>query len=132
MAGYETFWDMYDLVLYTGYQSVMSLLQPMTPFLFLINDLLEVRTDPAKIACYQRALPQTKRDLGEWERCLWFQLYAAVLQVRLPRSPSNRQALAHPAQPSPRTPTCAHLVCAVHDVRCRVMSARVPSFTCKR
>jgi len=80
---YNTFWDMYDLVLYTGYQSVMSLLQPMTPFLFLINDLLEVRTDPIKIAAYQRALPQTKRDLGEWERCLWFQLYAAVLQVAL-------------------------------------------------
>ena len=40
---YNTFWDMYDLVLYTGYQSVMSLMQPMTPFLFLINDLLEAR-----------------------------------------------------------------------------------------
>ena len=40
---YNTFWDMYDLVLYTGYQSVMSLLQPMTPCLFLINDMLEVR-----------------------------------------------------------------------------------------
>ena len=49
--------------------------------LFLINDLLEVRTDPIKIAMYQRPLPETKRDLGEWERCLWFQLYVAVPQV---------------------------------------------------
>ena len=36
---------------------------------------------------YQRALPQTKRDLGEWERALWFQLYAAVVQV--PPPPGN-------------------------------------------
>ena len=44
----------------------------------------QVRTDPIKIAMYQRALPQTKRDLGEWERALWFQLYAAVVQVSPP------------------------------------------------
>ena len=45
--------------------------------------LPQVRTDIIKIAAYQRPLPQTKRDLGEWERCLWFQLYFAVIQVSL-------------------------------------------------
>ncbi len=80
---YDTFWDMYDLVLYTGYASVMPLVQPLTPILFWLNNLLEVRTDIAKIGTYQRPVPETRRDLGEWEKCLWFQLHAAVLQVSL-------------------------------------------------
>ena len=42
-----------------------------------------MRTDITKIGAYQRPVPQTCRDLGEWEKCLWFQLYAAVLQVAL-------------------------------------------------
>ena len=42
-----------------------------------------MRTDIFKIATYQRPVPQTCRDLGEWEACLWFQTYAAVLQVSL-------------------------------------------------
>ena len=43
---YSTFWDLYNLVLYTGYASVMPLVQPLTPLLFLINNLLEVRPLP--------------------------------------------------------------------------------------
>jgi len=80
---YEIFWDLYDTVLYLGYVSVLSLLQPLVPTLLFVNNMLEVRTDIIKIGTYQRPVPRTSRDLGEWEKCLWFQNFAAVLQVAL-------------------------------------------------
>eukprot|EP00965_Chrysotila_dentata_P162415 5364174-Pleurochrysis_carterae.AAC.2 len=45
--------------------------------------MLEVRTDIAKVGTCQRPVPRAAADLGEWEKCLWFQNYAAVLQVAL-------------------------------------------------
>ena len=73
----------YSQVLYLGYVSVLSLLQPLVPTLLFVNNMLEVRTDIIKIGTYQRPVPRTSRDLGEWEKCLWFQNYAAVLQAGL-------------------------------------------------
>jgi len=80
---YDTFWDLYDTVLYLGYTSVLPLLFPPTPLLILLNNMLEVRTDIAKVGTCQRPVPRAAADLGEWEKCLWFQNYAAVLQVAL-------------------------------------------------
>ena len=65
-----------------------------------------MRTDIIKIGTMQRPVPQTVRDLGEWEKCLWLQNYLAVLQARaapslsLPLSLSLRSPPFHP----PTTP----------------------------
>jgi len=82
-APYDVFWDMYDAVLYLGYVSVLSLQQPLFPLIVFINNMIEIRTDLTKIGTCQRPLPRTTKDLGEWEGCLWFQNFLAVLQVSL-------------------------------------------------
>ena len=80
-APYDVFWDMYDVVLYLGYVSVLSLQQPLFPLIVFVNNMIEVRTDLTKMGTCQRPLPRTTKDLGEWEGCLWFQNFVAVLQV---------------------------------------------------
>jgi hypothetical protein len=82
-APYDVFWDMYDAVLYLGYVSVLSLQQPLFPLIVFVNNMIEIRTDLTKIGTCQRPLPRTTKDLGEWEGCLWFQNFMAVLQVSL-------------------------------------------------
>ena len=59
-----------------------------------------MRTDIIKIGTMQRPVPQTVRDLGEWEKCLWLQNYLAVLQARA--APS----LSPPLSLSLRSPPC--------------------------
>ena len=82
-APYDVFWDMYDAVLYLGYVSVLSLQQPLFPLIVFFNNMIEIRTDLTKIGTCQRPQPRTTKDLGEWEGCLWFQNFLAVLQVSL-------------------------------------------------
>lgn len=83
-SSYTTFDDWYDVTLFLGYGTVYSLLYPLGTFINWINNMVELRTDPAKIMrCFRRPSPRKMSDIGMWGKCMWAQVYMSAVQIAL-------------------------------------------------
>ncbi|MCJ1281356.1 hypothetical protein MMC26_000675 [Xylographa opegraphella] len=70
---YDVTADLREMVLQFGYLALFSVVWPLTPVSFLVNDWIELRTDAAKICLQtQRPTPARADSIGPWVDSLGF------------------------------------------------------------
>ena len=64
---YDVTTDLREMVVQFGYLALFSLVWPLTPVSFIINDWIELRSDAAKITLeMQRPVPHRADSIGAW------------------------------------------------------------------
>lgn len=70
---YDVTVDLREMVVQFGYLALFSVVWPLTPVCFLINDWIELRSDAAKICLeMQRPMPARADSIGPWLDSLSF------------------------------------------------------------
>ena len=70
---YDVTTDLREMVVQFGYLALFSVVWPLTPVSFLINNWIELRADAAKICLeMQRPIPQRADSIGPWLDSLSF------------------------------------------------------------
>ena len=91
-GGFQLFDDYYDVTLFLSYGTVYSLLWPLAPIVNYINNVIETRTDLTKVVeISRRPVPRKVNNIGMWEKCMGFQMYANVVQLSLVSAFSSRR-----------------------------------------
>jgi len=90
---YSTQDDYYDVVLFIGYIVTYTIQWPLTPVVCYLNNNLELRSDLVKINnAFRRMVPRKQKNIGAWEYCINFSVWAAIPMVVTFATISNRTA----------------------------------------